>query len=65
MLFSTMLLNHALLNHASNHVSQPFFQSNQTNDENYSPLNSLPILSSAEKLFLSQLLTSPGKDVSI
>lgn len=37
--------------------------SNQTNDENYSPLNSLPILSSPEKLFLSQLLTSPSKDL--
>jgi hypothetical protein len=60
--FSTMLLNHEPF---LNYVFQPFFQSNQSNDENYSPLNSLPILSSAEKLFLSQLLTSPSKDVSV
>lgn len=36
---------------------------NSSNEENYAPSNSLPILTSSEKLFLTQLLTTPSKDL--
>lgn len=36
---------------------------NSSSDDSYSPSNSLPILTSTEKLFLSQLLTTPSKDL--
>lgn len=36
---------------------------NNSSIENYSPSDNLPVLTSSEKLFLSQLLTTPSKDL--